>query len=146
MVESVHLEFLGLWTFPFGWWLEREGNLGADKPVVCVAVCTGHYPGVQDISGVSLANYDVVQNVPMLRTRVAPGRLKAFMLLEQGVGDGQLVFRTELQQQAPIVIAVPMTVSSKNSLPQLRVSANSGIEIAKDDQFNLGVGACDEAV
>ena len=65
--------------------------------MVCEAVCTGHYPGVQDVSDIPLADKDVIQNVPMFRTRVAPGRFEAFMLLEQGVGDGQLVFSTELQ-------------------------------------------------
>ena len=41
-----------------------------------------------------------------------------------------MVLCTELEQEAPVVTTVTNAVSSKDSLPGLRVLANSNIEVA----------------
>ena len=51
LVEAVHLEFLGLWTFLLGRLLESECKLC--KSVVYVTVCAGHDSGVHGICRVS---------------------------------------------------------------------------------------------
>ena len=43
---------------------------------------------------------------------VSPCRLEPILLLEQDVGDDELVLRTELQKQGPFVIAVANSVST----------------------------------
>ena len=40
------------------------------------------------------------------------GRLVPILLLEQGVGNDELMLRTELQKQAPVVIAVANSMST----------------------------------
>ena len=55
---------------------------------------------------------DVVQGVPVFVAWVSPCCLEPILLLEQGVGDDELMLRTELQKLAPIVIAVANSVST----------------------------------
>ena len=43
---------------------------------------------------------------------MSPCCLEPILLLEQGVGDDELMLRTELQKQAPVVIAVANSVST----------------------------------
>ena len=77
-----------------------------------------------------LPSKDVVQEVPVLGAWVFPCCLEPILLLEQGVGYDELMFRTELQKQVPIVTAVANSMSTKNSSPQSKVSSCSGIEIS----------------
>ena len=53
-----------------------------------------------------------MQEVPVFGTWVSPCCLEPILLLEQGVGDDELMFRTEIQNQAPVVIAVVNSVST----------------------------------
>ena len=48
----------------------------------------------------------MVQEVPVLGMWVSPCCLEPILLLEQGVGDDELMLRTELREQSPVVIAV----------------------------------------
>ena len=59
-----------------------------------------------------LPSQDVVQEVPGFGAWVSPCCLESILLLEQGVGDDELMLRTELQKQAPVVIAVAISVST----------------------------------
>ena len=59
-----------------------------------------------------LASQDVVQEVPVFGAWVSPCCLEPTFLLEQGVGNDELMLRTELQKQAPVVIAIENSVSS----------------------------------
>ena len=53
-----------------------------------------------------LPSQDVVQEVPVSGAWVSPFCIEPILLLEQGVGDDELVLRTELKKQASVVIAV----------------------------------------
>ena len=53
-----------------------------------------------------LPSQDVVQEVPVFGAWVSPCCLEPILLLEQGVGDDELMLRTELREQSPVVIAV----------------------------------------
>ena len=64
----------------------------------------------------------VAQEVPVFGAWVPPCCLEPILLLEQGVGDGELMLRTELQNQAPDVTAVASSVSTLDSFPQFEVS------------------------
>ena len=59
-----------------------------------------------------LLSQDVVQGVPVFGAWVSPCCLEPILLLEQGVGDDEPMLRTELQKQAPVVIAVANSVSA----------------------------------
>ena len=53
-----------------------------------------------------LPSQDVVQETLVFGAWVSPCCLESILLLEQGVGDDELMLRTELQKQAPVVILV----------------------------------------
>ena len=76
-----------------------------------------------------LPSQDVVQGVPVFGAWVSPCCLEPILLLEQGVGDDELMLREELQKQAPVVIAVANSVSTWDSFPQFEVSSNSCVEV-----------------
>ena len=57
------------------------------------------------------AKLGLVQEVLAFGMWVSPCCLEPILLLEQGVGDDKLVLRTELQKQAPIVIAISSSMS-----------------------------------
>ena len=59
-----------------------------------------------------LPNQDVVQQVPVFGAWMSPCCLEPILLLEQGVGDDELMLRTELQKEAPIVTVVADSVST----------------------------------
>ena len=64
-----------------------------------------------------------------------PCCLELILLLEQGIGDEELMLRRELQKQAPIVIAVANSMSTQDSIPQLEGSSHSCIEVSLDEEF-----------
>ena len=80
------------------------------------------------VSRVTLPSLDVVQEVAVFLARVSPFCLEPILLLEQGVGDDELMLRTELQQQAPIFIVVANSVFTLDSFPQFEVSSHSCVE------------------
>ena len=79
--------------------------------MISVAVCTGHLSIVKYISRVLLPSQDVAQEEPVFGAWVSPCCLEPILLLEQDVGDDELMLRTELQSQAPVV-AVANSVST----------------------------------
>ena len=64
-----------------------------------------------------LPSQDVVQEVLVFGAWVSPCCLEPIFLLEQGVGDDELMLRTKLQKQAPVVIAVASFVSTSSLFP-----------------------------
>ena len=58
-----------------------------------------------------LPSQDVVQEVPAFGAWVSPCCLEPILLLEQGIGNDEQMLRTDLQKQAPVVIAVANSVS-----------------------------------
>ena len=71
--------------------LEGKGHFATDESVVGVAVSTWHDSSVLYVIYVALSGKDVVQQVPMLGSRVLPGGFVPVFLLENSVGDGQLM-------------------------------------------------------
>ena len=67
---------------------------------------------VCSMSLVSLPSSGVVQAVPVFGVWVILCCLEPVLRLEQGVDDDELMLRTELQKQAPVVIAVANSVST----------------------------------
>ena len=67
---------------------------------------------MQYVSHVTLPSLNVVQEVPVFGAWVSPCCLEPIILLEPGVVDDELMLRTELQKQAPVVIAVANSVST----------------------------------
>ena len=82
------------------------------------------------MSLVSLPSSGVVQAVPVFGVWVPLCCLEPVLLLEQGAGDYELMLRTELQKQAPVVIAVANSVSTQDSFPQFEVSFHSCVEVS----------------
>ena len=59
-----------------------------------------------------LLSQDVVQEVPVFGAWVSLCCLEPILLLEQCVGDDELMLRAELQKQGPVAIAVANSVST----------------------------------
>ena len=57
-----------------------------------------------------LPSQNVVPAVPVFGALVSPCDLEPILLLEQGVGNDELMLKTKLQKQAPVVIAVASSV------------------------------------
>ena len=91
---------------------ESKGDSAVYQPMISVAVCTGHHSGVQYVSHVTLPSLNVVQEVPVFEAWVSQCCFEPILLLEQGVGDDELMLRTELQRQVPTVTAVANSVST----------------------------------
>ena len=77
-----------------------------------------------------LPSLDVVQEVPVFGAWVSVRCLEPIPLLEQGIGDDELMLRTELQKQAPVDIAVANSVSIYDFFPQFEVSSHSCVEVS----------------
>ena len=77
-----------------------------------------------------MPSQDVVQEVPVFGVWVSPFCLEPIHLLEQGVGDDKLMLRTELQKQAPVVIADANSVSTYDFFPQFEVSSHSCVKVS----------------
>ena len=61
---------------------------------------------------------------------VSPCYLEPILLLAQGVGDDELMLRTEPQKQAPVVIVVANSVSTYDSFPQFEISSRFCVEVS----------------
>ena len=61
---------------------------------------------------------------------MSPCCLEPILPLEQGVGDDELMLRTKLKKQEPVVIAAANFVSTKDSFPQFEASSHSGVEVS----------------
>ena len=112
VIKCVHLQFLRMGSFPLGRRLKGKCDFAVYQPMISVAVCTGHRSGVQYVSRVMLPSQDIVQEVPVFGALVSPCCIEPILLLEQGVGDDELMLQTELQKQWPVVIAVANSVST----------------------------------
>ena len=77
-----------------------------------------------------LPSQDVVQEVLVFEAWVSPCCLEPILLLEQSVGDDELMLRTELKKQAPVVIAVANSVSNYDFFPQFEISSHSCFEVS----------------
>ena len=77
-----------------------------------------------------LPSQDVVQEVPVFGAWVSSCCFEPIILPEKGVGDDELMLRTELQKQAPVVIAVASSVSTVDFFPQFKVSSHSCVEVS----------------
>ena len=112
VMKCVHLQFLRMGSFPLGRRLKSKCECAVYQPIISVAVCTGHRSGVQYVSRVMLPSQDIVQEVPVFGAWVSPCCIEPILLLEQGVGNDELMLQTELQKQWPVVIAVANSVST----------------------------------
>ena len=76
-----------------------EVDFGKDEDVVA--------PGVVDAVEVLPSSEDKVQLVPMLRSWVAPRDLVPSLILEESVGDGQLVEEHSSRSLCPFSFILP---------------------------------------
>ena len=74
-----------------------------------------------------------------------PGCFKSVLLLEDGIGDENLLLSAKLHQQVPVVVAVTNGVSAKYSFPGICILVHSSIEITKDYHLIVCKGALETA-
>lgn len=89
-----------------------------------------------------LSSYDgIVQQVPMLGPGAHPSCLAFVRLLEEGVGDREVVSRAQRQETESICVHLSNAVLPKYSSPDLRVRPNSIVEVSqKYNSILLGDG------
>ena len=117
-------------------------DFAADEAVVCMAFSAWHHSGVKHICHVSLLHQHIVNKVPVVGPRVHPGGLVAIFLLEDGVGDGELLFGTKFKKQAAVVIAVAHTMVAQDTFPHLCITANFRVEMPNMMTLSLGGTPC----
>ena len=110
VTKFVHFQFLRLGTFPLGRRLEGKGDFAAYQPMISVAISIWHHSGAWYVSRVMLPSQDVVQKVPVFGAWVSLCCLEPILLLEQCVGDDELMLKAELQKQVHVVNAVANSV------------------------------------
>ena len=71
-----------------------------DEAVVSPTLCPSHRSGDSDVTDVSAATDGIVNQMPLFRSGVHPCCLVLVYLMEQRVGDGEVVLSTETQHQA----------------------------------------------
>ena len=81
----------------------------------------------------------------MFGSRVHPVCFQAVFLLEDCVGNDELMLCTEFEQEAPIVITVPNALSSKDSFPGLGVPPNSSVKVANNEDLVTCRGVIQES-
>jgi hypothetical protein len=57
-----------------------------------------------DILKISSANYNIINEVSLLRPRVSPRVFVNWLKMKKSVGDNEIQFSTQLQQAQPIFV------------------------------------------
>lgn len=109
------------------------------------AVCVRHHSGVHDIRLVKLVHEDVVKKLPVFWSGMHPGYFQTVSLLEDDIGDDDLMFGAKLKQVLSAVIAVPNPMLSKDSFTSFWILAYSGIDISKDYDFIIDRASLEES-
>ena len=76
---------------------------------------------------------DIVNEVPVFRTRMLPGRLEAVFLLKKSIRHHQIVLGTESKEPNSICVHITNAVVSKNSLPGQMISTNSSVKVPEEN-------------
>ena len=84
-----------------------ESEFAANKVMVCVTLCAGHHSGMQDISKVSLAHYDVINEVPVFGLRMHLGCFQSVLSLEYGVCDASCCSVQNSSSKRPLSLQLP---------------------------------------
>lgn len=76
----------------------------------------------------------VIQHVPLLRTRMHPGLLVDRFVLEEGVGDNEVVVVAEVSEALSVFIHLVDCMGADDAGTSLMLSsAHAGVEIAHDE-------------
>ena len=118
-------------------WLNLQVKLGDYKPVVCPTLGSTHGFGDTNITLVSLSDYYVVNEMPVLTSWMHPRSFLVVRKSEDCISDKKAVSCTGLEKKQAIVIRRPNALCAKDAGLDLVILANSGIEIAKNDEFVL---------
>nr|VZI41021.1 unnamed protein product [Spirometra erinaceieuropaei] len=89
----------------------------------------------QHVPLISLPDDDIVQQVPLARPRMPPGGLLSFRQTEEGVCQDEVVFCAGAEKQQSVVVGAAETVGTQHSSPGSMVCADTGVEVAKDNQL-----------
>ena len=110
-------------------WDDAEVELCSNKSVISPAICAAHCPCEENISAVTLAGDDVVDEMPLFRTRVHPCCLELISQPERCVGQQQIVLGIFTQQKQAVAVHLPCPMLSYHTFPLIAVPANSGVEM-----------------
>ena len=77
-----------------------------DEKVDSAAVLTGHFSRVMNVSQIPLAHKHIVKKMPIFLSRRHAGCIRVISLLKNCVRNGELELSVDLEQEAPIEIAV----------------------------------------
>nr|VZI10073.1 unnamed protein product [Spirometra erinaceieuropaei] len=89
----------------------------------------------QHVPLISPPDEDIVQQVPPTRPRMPPGGLLSLRQTEVRVRQDEAVFCAGAEEQQAVVVGAAETVRTQHSSPRSMVSADAGVEVAKDNQL-----------
>ena len=99
------------------------------------ALCPTHGSSNLHFIQVTAPDNDVVNEVPVFGPGMHPRSLVHVTELQEGVCDGKTQFRAEREQPETATIYVANTMMTKDSMPDVVISAYPGIEIAQQYDF-----------
>ncbi|BHF79240.1 hypothetical protein SprV_0602236000 [Sparganum proliferum] len=106
-----------------------------DERTVGQLVGTLDRPCHQHVPLVSPADEDIVQLVPVSRPRVHPGGLLSHREAEDGVRQGEPVFRAGLWTEQASVVEAIESMGTQHPSPDSTVCADEGAEVTQDSQL-----------
>ncbi|VDL89432.1 unnamed protein product [Schistocephalus solidus] len=126
---------LSLWTLTLGSsaWVQTKPHLGDDEAVINPPVGTGECLCQQHVLPISPSDENMVQEVPVSRLGVYPGRLLPHWEADKGAGQQETVFRIRSQKKEPVIVTVTETLGTQHSSPRGMICPFAGIEVSKDN-------------
>ncbi|VDL97001.1 unnamed protein product [Schistocephalus solidus] len=121
---------LTLWSLTLGSpaWLQTKPHFGADGAVLRPSVGTGDRLCHQHDQLVSPPDEVLIQQAPVSRPGVHPGRLLSLHEVREGIGQDQVVFRTGSQKKEAVIVTTTKTVGTQHSLLGSVVCPDAGVE------------------
>ncbi|VDL93340.1 unnamed protein product [Schistocephalus solidus] len=110
-----------------------EPHLGDEKVVIRQSIGIGDRLCHQHVLFISPPDENIVQEVPVSRTRMYPGRFLPLWEAEEGVGQNKAVFSAGSQENKAVVIEAKKTMGTQHTSPRGTVCADVGIEVTKDN-------------
>lgn len=103
--------------------LDKEVQLGDDQAMIRPAFCTTHGLRQSNVIPVLSPCDDIVIEMPMPRARVHPSGLVTGCHTEHGVGDGQVMYRAQSEEEESVTVAFAHSMFFDYSIPDLVVGA-----------------------
>lgn len=117
------------------WWCNTEVHLRDQQMVVSPEFCSTDGLRDSNVLSVPLPDDYVVQQMPMLGTRVHPRRLITGRKTKDCVSDEKTMGGTSFQQEESVAVTLANSVLPKHTFPRRVVTPDTDVKIAQIDEL-----------